>query len=70
MIFEAKSFIKKFDSIVVILFISNNPPKIYFGPPIGGLGGSGAPLISPPNSHFIGGPESVKILGVQGILAV
>ena len=37
---------------------------------LGGLGGSGAPLISPPNGHFIGGPESVKILGVRGILAV
>ena len=34
----------------------------------GGLGGSGAPLISPPICHFIGGSESVKILGVQGIL--
>ena len=41
-----------------------NPPKKYFGPPIGGVRGVGAALISPPNSHFIGGPESVKIMGV------
>ena len=26
----------------------------------GGSGGSRAPLISPPNGHFIGSPESIK----------
>ena len=37
----------------------------------GGVGGSGAPLIIPPNNHFIGGLESVKKkkLRVRGILA-
>ena len=27
------------------------------------VGRLGAPLLSPPNSHFIGGPESVKNIG-------
>ena len=31
----------------------------------GGLEGLGAPLIRPPTSHYIGGPESVKILRSQ-----
>ena len=35
-----------------------------------GVRGSGAPLISPFNGHFIGGPEYVKILGVQGVLCM
>ena len=26
--------------------------------------------MSPTNGHFIGGPESVKILGVQGVLCM
>ena len=46
------------------------PPQKILWPPIGGLGGLGSPLILTPISHFIGGPESVKILGVQGIMAV
>ena len=65
MIFEAKSITKIFDYVgqngqIVIT------PKYIFQPPHrgGGSGGSGAPLISPPYSHFIGGPESVKILEV------
>ena len=29
-----------------------------------------APLINPTNGHFVGGPESVKILGVQGVLCI
>ena len=33
-------------------------------------GGSGAPLISPSIGHFIGGPESVKIIGVPGVLCI
>ena len=42
------------------------PPKKIIWPPKGGggLGGSGATLISPPNTNFIEGLESVKILGV------
>ena len=32
--------------------------------------GVGAPLISPTNPHFIVCPESVKILGVQGVLCM
>ena len=39
----------------------------------GGEGGSlwsGAPLITPTNGHFIGGPESVKILGVRGVFCM
>ena len=35
-----------------------------------GLGGSGAPLIRPTSSNFMGDSDSVKILGVQGILIV
>ena len=30
----------------------------------------GAPLISPSNGLVIGGPESVKILGVRGVLCM
>ena len=37
-------------------------------PPLGGLGGSGAPLIRPTSSSFMGDSQSAKILGVQGIL--
>ena len=33
----------------------SEPPQKYFGPT---------------NSHFIGGPESVKILGVRGVLCM
>ena len=68
MIFEAKSLTKIFD-----YGGQNGPlvltPQNIFQPPIGGLGGWGAPPIRLPNSHFIGGPESVKLLGVGGILA-
>ena len=73
MIFQAKSFTKIFDN-----GSQNGPlvitPQNIFQPPIGGWGGVGelgAPLTTPPNSHFIGGLESVKknILGVPGILA-
>ena len=46
------------------------PPKFFFSPSIAGVRGSGAPLISPPSSHFIGGSESLQILGVPGILAL
>ena len=63
-IFEVKSFTKIFDyggqngpSVIT-------PQNIFRHPHRGGLGGLGAPLISPPTSHFIGGPESVKIFGV------
>ena len=31
-------------------------------PPIGGLGGSGVPLTSPPSSHLVGLSKSVKIM--------
>ena len=41
------------------------PPKIFWG-----SGGSGAPLISPTNGYFIGGPESVKTLGIRGVLCM
>ena len=48
--------------------ISHNPPKNSLAHPIMGVRGVGAPLISPPIIHFIGGSESVKVLGVRGIL--
>ena len=38
------------------------PPYKYFDPPIGGVRGVG--VISTPISHFIGGLESVEILGI------
>ena len=51
--------------------ISNNPPKKLLPPPIGGgSGGLGGPLISPSYGYFIGGLESVKILGVRGVLCM
>ena len=70
-IFIVKSFPKLVDSLVVKMFHQQYPPKIYFRPPpIGGGRGSGSSLVSPPKSQYIGGPESVKILGVRGKLAV
>jgi hypothetical protein len=63
-IFEAKSFTKIFDYGGQNGPLVITPQNIIQPPHREGLGGSGAPLISPPNSHFIGGPESVKILGV------
>ena len=36
-----------------------------FWHPHRGLGGSGAPLVSPPASHIIGGPESVEYWGSE-----
>ena len=47
------------------IVIQPYPPKNTFGPPHGGLGGGAeAPIIRTPISHFIGGLESVEILGV------
>ena len=66
MIFDVKSFPKIYDFIggqngpLVI----TPPQKKYLPPPIRVVRGSGGNLISPPNSHFIGVLESVKILGV------
>ena len=64
MIFELKR-IKIFDFIG-----GQNGPlvitskKILWPPKWGGLGGSGETLISPPNTNFTEGSESIKILGV------
>ena len=46
------------------------PPEKYFGPAIGGVRGSGAPLIVTSNIHLIVGLEFVNILGIQGVMAV
>ena len=64
MIFEAKRF-KIFDFIGGQNGTLVITPQKYFCPPNrGGLGGSGETVISPPNTNFIEGLESVKILGV------
>ena len=47
-IFEAKSFTKIFDSMLVILSSSNNPPNIFRPPPIGGVRGVGGTSNEPP----------------------
>ena len=69
MMLEVKNFTKIFDSMRIRIVNQSYPPKKYFGPPIGGLGGLGSPIIDTPISHFIGGSEYVKILGVRGIMA-
>ena len=44
------------------------PQKINFGPKVGGVRGVWGTSNHPHTSHFIGDSESIKILGVQGIL--
>ena len=72
MMLEVKNFTKIFDSMRIRIVNQSYPAKKYFGPPpIGGVGGSGSPIIGTPISHFIGGSESVKkYLGFRGIMAV
>ena len=65
MMLEVNNFTKIFDSMRIRIVNQSYPPKKFFGPPIVGvMGVSGSPIISTPISHFIGGSESVKILGV------
>ena len=68
MILEKKSFTKIFDYGGQNVPLVITPPNI-FQPTIGVGRGVGAPLKGPLNIHFMGSQESVKILGVQGILA-
>ena len=72
MMLEVKNFTILFDSMRIRIFNQSYPPNKFFGPPhgIGGVGGLGSPIISTPISHFIKGSESVKLLGVRGIMAV
>ena len=52
------------------LSFSHTPLKILLALPWGVRGGGAeAPIIRTPISHFIGGLESVEILGVQGKMA-
>ena len=60
MILEVNSLPKIFDSIRIRIVNQSCPAKKYFG----GLGGLGSPIIGTPISHFIGGLESVEILGI------
>ena len=50
-----------FRRVAQVIFEVKSPPNLFDS--LVGLGGPGAPMISPPNSHYIGGPESVKNIG-------
>ena len=69
-IFEVRSSPKIFDSIGVRIVLQSQPPQKYFSSHIGGLGGSGPHIINLPSSNFIGGSESVKIMGFRGVLCI
>ena len=66
MILEVKSLPKIFDSMSIRTVYQSYPPTETLWPPMGWVRGVGVT----PISHFIGGSDSVKILGVQSIMAV
>ena len=65
---KVKDYPQICDTWVVSSGILMHHNQQLFQPPIGDLGVSGVPLISPPGSNFMGIYESVTIMEIQSIL--
>ena len=69
-----KLYLRSRASKNILLYWGQNDPSVItpqkeiLGHPIGGVGGWVEHLVSPPSWHFLGGSESVKVLGVQGLV--